>query len=77
MSIKITAKTLGLVVGASAIAAAAVLAVSYNSAGTNDTVNVAKNAVNATGETSYSAPTANVRSGGSDSGVTTTANPGG
>ncbi|MGB8403019.1 MAG: hypothetical protein WCE30_02970 [Mycobacterium sp.] len=77
MGIKITAKSLGLAVGGAAIAASAVLAISHTDGTTHDTVNIAKNAVNATGDNPYTAPSAVVRSGGSDSGITTTANSGG
>lgn len=76
MDIKITAKSLGLAVGGAAIAASAVLAVTHDGGVHTDTVNLAKNAVNATGNNTYTTPPANVRSGGSDSGATSTANAG-
>jgi hypothetical protein len=76
MEFKITPKSLGLVVGGAAIAGSAVLAISHDSGASNGTVNLAKNAVNATDANPYTTPSANVRSGGSDSGATTSANTG-
>lgn len=76
MDIKITPKSLGLAVGGVAIAASAVLAITHDGGTSHDTVNLAKNAVNATGNNTYTTPPANVRSGGSDSGATTKANSG-
>jgi hypothetical protein len=76
MDIKIIRKSLGLVVGGAAIVASATLAISHDDGATHDTVNLAKNAVNATGNNTYTTPPANVRSGGSDSGATTTAKSG-
>jgi hypothetical protein len=76
MAIKITPKSLGLAVGGAAIAASAVLAITHDTGATNGTVNLAKNAVNATGDNPYTTPSANVRAGGSDSGATTSANSG-
>jgi hypothetical protein len=76
MDIKITAKSLGLAAGGAAIAASAVLAITHDCGARTDTVNLAKNAVNATEGNSYTTPSANVRSGGSDSGATTKSNAG-
>lgn len=76
MDIKITAKSLGLAAGGAAIAASAVLAITHDGGARTDTVNLAKNAVNATGDNPYTTPSANVRSGGSDSGATTKSNSG-
>lgn len=76
MDIKITAKSLGLAAGGAAIAASAVLAIAHDGGARTDTVNVAKNAVNATGNNTYTTPSANVRSGGSDSGATSAAKSG-
>jgi hypothetical protein len=80
MSTKITVKSLGLVAGGAAIAAAAILtmSVSHNTGVSTGTVDVAKASLT-TGNPAYTAPPAKVSSGGSDSGgsdsgATTSAN---
>jgi hypothetical protein len=71
---RINPKSFGLIVGGAAVAASAVLAVGHGGGATPaGAVTVeAKNASNATAANTYTTPSANVRSGGSDSGATAT-----
>jgi len=74
MTIKITARSLGLLMGGAAIAASAVWTMSHDG-GQQDAVNLAKAGIT-TGNPEYTTPSVDIRSGGSDSGATTTANAG-
>ncbi|MEZ0051047.1 hypothetical protein ABIA30_002045 [Mycobacterium sp. MAA66] len=68
------AKSFGLILGGAALAISMPMSVAHDGAGTGNKVNkvtVAKNAINATENYLFPTPSPIVRSGGSDSGMTT------